>query len=86
MRPVFWLSVGVELLGKVLHRFRHLFGDRARDADIGEELHDALTGRAGGGVGRDYGAGFSVRRLAEGMARSVPWLPGRLNGSPAASG
>lgn len=71
------MSVGVESLRKVLHSFRHLFDDRAREANLGEELHDALTGHAGGGVGRDYGAGFSVKRLAEGMARvEFPGCPG----------
>jgi hypothetical protein len=54
-----------------------MFKDRCREADLGEELHDALTGHANGGVGRDYGAGFSVRRLAEGMERiDFPGFPG----------
>ncbi len=70
-------GVGITGRAKVLHSFRHLFKDRCREADLGEELHDALTGHAGGGVGRDYGAGFSVKRLAEGMARvEFPGFPG----------
>lgn len=70
-------GIGVTGRAKVLHSFRHLFKDRCREADLGEELHDALTGHSGGRVGRDYGAGFSVRRLAEGMARiEFPGFPG----------
>ena len=30
-----------------------------------EEVHDALTGHSGGGVGRSYGGGFGLRALAE---------------------
>jgi hypothetical protein len=42
----------------------------ARDAGLSEELHDALTGHAGGGgVGRSYGSGFGLRALGEAMAR-----------------
>jgi integrase len=62
-------KVGITSRAKVLYSFRHLFKDRCREADLGEELHDALTGHAKGGVGRGYGAGFSVRRFAEGMER-----------------
>jgi hypothetical protein len=36
----------------------------ARDAGIGE-LHCALIGHSGGGVGRAYGGGFGLKVLAE---------------------
>jgi integrase len=49
---------------KVFHSFRHLFKDMCRDAGISEDVHDALTGHAGGKtVGRGYGSGHSVARL-----------------------
>ena len=54
--------------GKVFHSFRHTFKRRARDAGLREELSDALTGHAGGGVGRAYGGGFGLKALAEGIA------------------
>ena len=42
----------------------------ARDARLGEGVHDALTGHSGGGsVGRGYGSGFGLKALAEEMAR-----------------
>ena len=46
----------------------------ARDAELQEELHDALTGHTGKGksVGRDYGAGFSIKPLGRAMARIKP--------------
>lgn len=40
-----------------------------RDAGIGEELHDALTGHSGGGVGWHYGGGFGLKALAEAIGR-----------------
>jgi integrase len=40
---------------KVFHSFRHGFKEACRVAGIGEEVHDALTGHSGGGVGRSYG-------------------------------
>ena len=41
---------------KVLHSFRHTFKDACRACHIPEEVHDALTGHSGSGVGRTYGA------------------------------
>ncbi len=58
--------------GRRFHTFRHTFKRMCRDADLGEELHDALTGHSGGGVGRSYGGGFGLRRLEEAMARIEP--------------
>ncbi|WP_407522688.1 site-specific integrase [Methylobacterium oryzisoli] len=58
---------------KTFHSFRHTFKRACREADIGEEVHHALTGHAGGGVGRRYGRerradgsldrGISLQRL-----------------------
>lgn len=56
-----------------------------RDAEIGEELHDALTGHSGGGIGRSYGGGFGLKALAEALGSiEVPeavkggtWVAGR---------
>jgi integrase len=40
---------------KTFHSFRHSFKEACRNAEVGEEIHDALTGHSGGGVGRTYG-------------------------------
>ena len=54
---------------KVFHSFRHTFKRMCRDAGIGEELYDALTGHSGGGVGRRYGGGFGLKALSEAIGR-----------------
>lgn len=63
-------KVGITDRRKVFHSFRHSFKRMARDAGIPEEIHDAITGHAGGGgVGKSYGRGVSLRPLTEAMAR-----------------
>jgi integrase len=58
---------------KTFHSFRHTFKRACREAGLGEEIHHALTGHSGGGVGRRYGRerradgsfdrGISLQRL-----------------------
>jgi len=61
-------EAGIADRRKVFHSFRHTFKRMARDAGIPEERHDALTGHAGGGgVGKSYGRGVSLRPLIEAM-------------------
>lgn len=47
--------IGIADERKVFHSFRHTFKDAGRACHIPEEVHDALTGHSGGGVGRSYG-------------------------------
>lgn len=54
---------------KVFHSFRHSFKDLCRDAGIPEDVHDRLTGHSAAHVGRGYGAGHSIRRLAVEIGR-----------------
>lgn len=54
---------------KVFHSTRHAFKDACREAGISEEVHDALTGHAGGGVGRSYGGQFPLKPLFEAINR-----------------
>ena len=63
------VTAKIEEPSKVFHSFRHTFKRVCRDAGIGEELHDALTGHSGGGVGRSYGGGFGLKALAEAIGR-----------------
>jgi integrase len=66
-------TCGVTDSTKVFHSFRHTFKRMTRDAGISEEMHDALTGHSGGGVGRSYGKGFSLKPLASAMDKvAVP--------------
>jgi integrase len=54
----------------VFHSFRHTFKDTCRAADLREEVHDALTGHTGGNsVGRSYGRGMPIERLAEAIKK-----------------
>ncbi|PZQ14168.1 MAG: integrase [Ancylobacter novellus] len=67
-----WLHgpVGISERTKVFHSFRHTFKRLGRDAGLTEEMHDAVTGHAGGGgVGRVYGRGFGSKALAREVRR-----------------
>jgi integrase len=74
VNPYLRKQCGITDSNKVFHSFRHTFKRMARDAELQEELHDALTGHTGKGksVGRDYGAGFSIKPLGRAMARIKP--------------
>jgi len=55
---------------KVFHSFRHTFKDACRACHIPEEVHDALTGHSGGGVGRSYGGlHYPLAPLVEAMKK-----------------
>lgn len=71
-------KAGIDEPGKVFHSFRHTFKDLARDAGIPEDMHDALTGHSGGGVGRSYGRGASLRTKKEAIDRIT--IPKALEG------
>lgn len=71
-------TCGVTDSTKVFHSFRHTFKRMTRDAGISEEMHDALTGHSGGGVGRSYGKGFSLKPLSTAMDKVA--VPVNLNG------
>jgi hypothetical protein len=81
---------GIEESTKVFHSFRHTFKRMARDANLYEELHDAITGLSSkDSVGRDYGRGFSIKPLSKAMAQIEPpvglvgtGLAGALTPSP----
>lgn len=67
-------QIGIANKASVFHSFRHGFKDALRAAGVGEDINDALTGHAGGGVGRSYGAKdiirrFGLPRLAETVAK-----------------
>jgi integrase len=60
---------GVDHPAKTFHSFRHTFKRACRHAGISEEIHHALTGHSGGGVGRSYGR---ERRDEGSLDRGVP--------------
>jgi integrase len=63
-------KAGITDRRKVFHSFRHAFKRMARDAGIPEEIHDAMTGHAGGGgVGKRYGRGVSLKPLMNAVER-----------------
>jgi integrase len=60
-------SVGVTDKRSVFHSFRHTFTDYARHAGIEEGVTRQLVGHSGEDVHDDYGSGYSLHRLVEGM-------------------
>jgi len=52
----------------VFHSFRHTFKTLCREAQVSEEIHDALTGHVGTTVGRSYGH-VPLSALADGISR-----------------
>jgi integrase len=78
---------------KTFHSFRHTFKRACREAGLSEEIHHALTGHSGGGVGRRYGRerrsdgsfdrGVSLQRL-QGEINKIAYpnvpLPNAISG------
>lgn len=63
-------TVGIKDECKAFHSFRHTFKNAWGEAAVSEEMHDALTEHADGGVGRSYGARhFPLTPLAEAVAK-----------------
>lgn len=62
-------EAGITDQRKVFHSCRHAFKDATRAAGIEEAVSDALTGHSGGGVGRTYGRGYPIEKLAEAVER-----------------
>jgi integrase len=63
-------NLGITDERKVFHSFRHNAKDALRRAKVQEDLNDAITGHAGGGVGRGYGtkdilARYGTAQVAE---------------------
>jgi integrase len=58
-------TVGLTTTVRPSHGFRHTFKTLARAANISEDVHDAITGHAGGGVGRMYGTMPLTTMVAE---------------------
>jgi len=58
-------SIGITDTKKTFHSTRHSFKHAAREANIDEEVHDALTGHTNASVGRKYGSarGYPLRPL-----------------------
>jgi integrase len=54
---------------KVFHSFRHSFKAIAREAEIPEDIHDAISGHVGGGEGRKYGGDYPLMPLLKALKR-----------------
>jgi integrase len=61
-------DIGITDDRKVFHSFRHLWKDRSR-LIMEEAVQDAILGHSNGKVGRGYGDGYPIQRLAEDMAK-----------------
>lgn len=59
----------------VFHSFRHTFKDYARLAGIEEGIQRQIMGHSSGDVADNYGSGFPLHKLVEGIKRyKVPGL------------
>lgn len=59
----------------VFHSFRHTFKDYARLAGIQEGVQRQIMGHSSGDVADNYGSGFPLHQLVEGMRHfKVPGL------------
>ncbi len=66
---------GLTDVRKVFHSFRHTFKSACREAALGKEIHDAITGHSSGDVGDAYGEGYPVSVLGYEIAKvSYPGL------------
>jgi integrase len=55
-------SVGIKDRRKTFHSFRHTFKDVCREAEVSQEVHDALTGVSGARLRRSRTAAISNSR------------------------
>lgn len=69
-------TLGITDPNKVFHSLRHNFRDACREANLGEEMSDALMGHSSHGkTGRGYGRSFSLAKRHEAICRiSYPGL------------
>lgn len=67
---------GIDDPAKTFHSFRHGWKRAARQSNVKEEIHDLLSGHAGGnGVARAYGRGVDLNTLRDAMnAVNLPAL------------
>ena len=54
---------------KVFHSFRHTFKSIAREAEVPEDIHDAISGHVGGGEGRNYGGEYPLLPLLNALKK-----------------
>lgn len=62
-------TVGITDKRKVFHSFRHTFKDMARHCGLPEGVTRQIMGHSGEDVADDYGNGYSLFQLVEGMAK-----------------
>jgi len=62
-------SVGVTRRGVKFHSFRHNVEDALRNADVRQDVRDAVQGHGENGVSREYGSGFYITTLNDAVQR-----------------
>ena len=62
-------TVGITDKRKVFHSFRHTFKDMARHCGLPEGVTRQIMGHSGEDVADEYGNGYSLFQLVEGMAK-----------------
>lgn len=62
-------TIGVTRRGVKFHSFRHNVEDALRNADVSQDVRDAVQGHGENGTSRVYGAGFYIRTLNEAVQK-----------------
>lgn len=62
-------TIGITDKRKVFHSFRHTFKDMARHCGVTEGVARQIMGHSGEDVADDYGSGYSLFQLVEGMGK-----------------
>lgn len=75
-------TIGITDKRKVFHSFRHTFKDMARHSGLPEGIARQIMGHSGEDVADDYGSGYSLCQIVEGMAK-VKALGVKLPSPPA---
>jgi integrase len=61
-------KLGIKDSRFVFHSFRHTFKNRSREAGIGKDIHDQMTGHSAKDAGDAYGGALTTEKLAEYVA------------------
>jgi integrase len=73
-----WIKDTLEL-DHIIHELRHTIADRLREVQCPADVRLAIGGWTVGGVGEGYGQGYTLRVMAEWLAKVISPLPMQLH-------
>jgi hypothetical protein len=66
-------------LNHIIHELRHTIADRLREVQCPADIRFAIGGWTVSGVGEGYGKGYTLRVMAEWLAKVISPLPMQLH-------